>query len=189
MSKWLWKLKQFNPLIPKKEIHIKLKKALNERLFCLASLKQNRNLVVITNICCLMRYKYYIPVLLLALTGCTSNNKEKDKAGTSTASIHKVWVFKAIKSADSVSKSTGSAWIGNNVLDLTNNDTLRFSYKINKNPPTSYLYKIVNDTLYIGNEVAYKILKITDNELELVSSFKKNNGAGNSSVMVYEVKK
>ncbi len=139
-----------------------------------------------------MRYKYYIPVLLLALTGCLSKNKEKDKIDTSKTSIHKIWVFKSIKSADSLSKNMGSTWIGKNVLDLTNNDTLRFSYKINKNPPTIYLYKIAHDTLIIGNKMAYKILKVTDNELDLTSAFKPDSsgkGAGNSFVMVYEAKK
>ena len=139
-----------------------------------------------------MRYKYYIPMLLLALTGCISKNKEKDKVDTTTVSIHKVWVFKAIKSADSLSKNSGSAWIGNNVLDLTNNDTLRFSYKINKNPPTNYLYKIANDTLFIGNKMAYKILKITDSELDLVSSFKSDSGVkstNNSFIIIYGLKK
>lgn len=140
-----------------------------------------------------MRYiYYYIPVLLLALTGCVSKNKEKDKIDTTKASIHKIWVFKSIKSTDSLSKNQGSAWIGNNVLDLTDNDTLRFSYKINKNPPTVYSYKIARDSLIIGNKITYKILKLTDSELDLVNSFKADSsgkGASNSFVMVYEIKK
>ena len=139
-----------------------------------------------------MSYKYYIPLLLLALTGCVGKNKGKDKIDTAHASIHKVWVFKSIRSADSLSKNVGSVWIGKNVLDLTNNDTLRFSYKINKNPPTIYLYKIAHDSLFIGTRMAYKILKVTNSELDLVNSFKSDSsgkGANNSFVMVYEVMK
>jgi hypothetical protein len=127
----------------------------------------------------------------MALTGCVSKNKEKDKIDTAHASIHKIWVFKSIKSADSLSKNFGSIWIGKNVLDLTSNDTLRFNYKINKNPPTIYLYKIVHDTLFIGNKMAYKILKVTDSELDLVKSFKADSSgkdANNCFVMVYEVR-
>ncbi|SDT69591.1 hypothetical protein SAMN05216490_5038 [Mucilaginibacter mallensis] len=139
-----------------------------------------------------MRYTYYIPVLLLALTGCLSKNKETNKTDSISASIHKIWIFRSIKPLDSLSKNSGSIWIGANVLDLTNNDTLRFSYKINKNPPSIYTYKIAHDSLIIGNKMTYKILKVTDSELDLGSSFKADsNGKGvtNSFIMAYEVKK
>jgi outer membrane protein assembly factor BamB len=139
-----------------------------------------------------MSYRYFIPVLLLLLTGCLRKNKEKDKTNIIPSSIHQVWVFKSIKPVDSLSKNLGSIWIGANVLDLTNNDTLRFSYKINKNPPTVYAYKIAHDSLIIGNKITYKILKVTDSELDLVNSFKTDSGGkvvNNSFIMVYGLKK
>ena len=139
-----------------------------------------------------MRYKYFIPVLLLFIMGCLSNNKEKNKTDSISAPIHKIWVFKSIKPVDSVSKNPGSVWIGANVLDLTNNDTLRFGYRINKNPPSIYPYKITHDSLIINNKMSYKIVKITDSELDLVNSFKSDSagkGTNSSFIMIYTVKK
>jgi hypothetical protein len=139
-----------------------------------------------------MSYRYFIPALLLVLTGCLSNNKGNNKPDSTQASIHKVWEFKTVKPIDSASKIPGPKWIGANLLDLSNKDTLRFSYSTDKNKPTAYLYKVIDDTLFVNSKAAYKILKVTDTELDLVNAFRNDSsrdGANNAFIMIYKVKK
>jgi len=130
---------------------------------------------------------YYILLIILCsfIFGCPDNKKSANSAVDSRG-IHKVWKFDTVRS---VSKNIGSAWIGRNLLDLTNHDTLRFSYKSNKAMPTSYPYKISHDTIFVSNNPAYKILKLTDKELQLYAIFNSSASAKKDSVvMTYKAK-
>lgn len=136
-----------------------------------------------------MERSYYILIIILSLfvLGC-SGNKRTNTDSTDIASIHKLWKFDTVKS---VSNHIGSVWIGRNLLDLSNHDTLSFSYKSNKAMPTAYPYKISHDTIFVSNSPAYKILKLTNNELKLYAIFITDSstpGKKDSIVMTYKAK-
>ena len=130
---------------------------------------------------------YVIPLLILA--SCTNNNKQKSGVAQ-PVSIYKVWQFKKSDStANTNHKNT--VWIGDNSLDMTNKDTLRFSYGNTNNKPTAYPYKVIHDTIFINNKPGYKILKLTATELDLTAAFKnsgKQNTGKNPVVMIYLAK-
>lgn len=132
------------------------------------------------------RYAFFISVLLLA--GCLSNNK-KTTIPTGVISVYKVWQFKNVDTA-STPGHKNAAWIGENLLDLTNKDTLRFSYGSTHNKPTAYPYKIQHDTIFIQNKPGYKIIKLTANELDLMAVFNNHLKAASkdSIVMIYTTK-
>ena len=134
-----------------------------------------------------MKSKYFILILFAFPLANCSNNKKKSQSINDT-SIHKLWKFDTVKS---VSNNIGSVWIGRNLLDLSNHDTLRFSYKSNKAKPTSYPYKISHDTIFVSNSPSYKILKLTNNALELYAIFNSGKSAlakKDSIVMIYKAK-
>lgn len=134
-----------------------------------------------------MNRSYYILLIILSsfVVGCSGNKKAANNSADS-GNIHKVWKFDTVRSA---SKNIGSVWIGRNLLDLTNHDTLRFSYKSNKAKPTSYAYKISHDTIFVNNNPAYKILKLNSKELELYAIFNsKKPMSTDSIVMIYKAK-
>ena len=136
-----------------------------------------------------MDRSYYILIIILSLfvLGC-SNNKKAANSSIDSTSIYKLWKFDTIKSA---SNNPGPVWIGRNLLNLTNHDTLRFSYKSNKAMPTSYPYKISHDTIFVNNRPAYKILKLTNIELHLYAIFnsgKSTSAKKDSIVMIYKAK-
>lgn len=136
-----------------------------------------------------MRRSYYSLIIILSafVLGC-SGNKRTNTGPIDSASIHKLWKFDTVKS---VSNTIGSVWIGRNMLDLTNKDTLRFSYKSNKAMPTSYPYKISHDTIFVSNSPAYKILKLTNSELQLYAIFNRGSSKTtdkDSIVMIYKAK-
>lgn len=130
---------------------------------------------------------YYILLIILSsfVVGCSGNKKAANNPADS-GNIHKLWKFDTVKS---VNNNIGSVWIGRNLLDLSNHDTLRFSYKSNKAMPTAYPYKISHDTIFVSNTPAYKILKLNSKELELYAIFNGEKSTGQDSViMVYKVK-
>jgi len=134
-----------------------------------------------------MKSKYFIFIFFAFPLANCSNNKKSPQTINDT-SIYKLWKFDTVKS---MSNNIGSVWIGRNLLDLSNHDTLRFSYKSNKAMPTSYPYKISHDTIFVSNRPAYKILKLTGNELHLFAIF--NSGSSKSAdkdsiVMIYKAK-
>jgi hypothetical protein len=135
-----------------------------------------------------LKWSVYV-ILLLILASCTNNNKQKSGVAQ-PVSIYKVWQFKKSDStANTNHKNT--VWIGDNSLDMTNKDTLRFSYGNTNNKPTSYPYKVIHDTIFINNKPGYKILKLTAAELDLMSAFKnigKQNIGKDSVVMIYLTK-
>jgi len=134
-----------------------------------------------------MNRSCYILLIILSsfVVGCSGNKKSANNPADS-ANIHRVWKFDTVRST---SKNTGSVWIGRNMLDLSKPDTLRFSYKSNKAMPTSYLYKISHDTIFVSNTPAYKILKLNSKELELYAIFNGKKSSGKDSViMVYKAK-
>jgi|GEM_PF-4392899 len=130
---------------------------------------------------------YYILLIMLCLFifGC-SNNKKKTSNSVDSTTIHKLWKFDTVRSANN---NIGSAWIGRNILDLSKHDTLRFSYKSNKARPTSYPYKISHDTIFVNNSPAYKILKLSDTELELYAIFNSKKSSNKDSIiMLYKAR-
>lgn len=130
-------------------------------------------------------YRYIsILILLFSLASCTNNKKKPEEIAID--SIHKIWEFKNIDTA-TASGNLPSVKISKNLLDLTNKDTLRFSYKNTKNAPTRYPYKILYDTIFVQNGMTYKILKLTGTELQLSNSFKSGKDSI-TIVMVYEAK-
>ena len=135
-----------------------------------------------------LKWSVYV-ILLLILASCTNNNKQKSGVAQ-PVSIYKVWQFKKSDStANTNHKNT--VWIGDNSLDMSNKDTLRFSYGNTNNKPTSYPYKAIHDTIFINNKPGYKILKLTATELDLMSAFKnigKQNIGKDSAVMIYRTK-
>ena len=134
-----------------------------------------------------MDRSYYILLIILSsfILGCSGNKKSADNTFDSE-NIHKIWKFDTVRSA---SQNIGSAWIGRNMLDLTKRDTLRFSYKSNKAMPTAYPYKISGDTIFVSNNPAYKILKLSNKVLELYAIFNGKKSTSNDSVvMVYKAK-
>lgn len=132
-----------------------------------------------------MHQKLYILFALLVIAGC-ANNKKSTGNSIDSASIYKLWKFETVRS---VPNNIGSVWIGRNLLDLTNHDTLRFSYKSSKAKPTAYPYKISHDTIFVSNNPAYKILKLTNEELDLHAIFNSKKPMGTDSiVMIYKAK-
>ena len=136
-----------------------------------------------------MDRSYYILIIILSLfvLGC-SGNKSTNTGSVDSTSIYKLWKFDTVRS---VSNNIGSVWIGRNLLNLTNHDTLRFSYKSNKAMPTSYPYKISHDTIFVNNSPAYKIINLNNNELQLYAIFNKGSSKSadkDSIVMIYKAK-
>ena len=138
----------------------------------------------------LMNCRCYLLLAIIFLAGCLNHQKAADN--TKPASIYKLWEFKKIDSIKSLPANLGSVWIGKNLLDLTNKDTLRFTYQSNRNNHTAYAYKIRHDTIFVKNSASYRILKLTNSELDLAASFKNDTsqkGGHNAEfVMVYEAK-
>jgi hypothetical protein len=134
--------------------------------------------------------KYHLLLAIFFLTSCLNHQKTRDN--TKPASVYKVWEFKKIDSIKSLTVNLGSVWIGKNLLDLTDKDTLRFTYQSNRNNHTAYAYNIRHDTIFVQNNASYRILKLTNNELDLAVLFKNDTsqkGGGKAGfVMVYEAK-
>jgi len=133
-----------------------------------------------------MRSKYLFFILLI-LASCNNNKKT---ASTVPLSIYKIWQFKKMDTT-ATSNRKSAVWIGDNSLDMTNRDTLRFSYGNTNNKPTAYPYMVSHDTILIGGKPAYKILKLTDIEMDLMVAFKNNgkqNAGKDSVVMIYHSK-
>lgn len=123
-------------------------------------------------------------LLLIFFVGCSSNKKPVSSSND-TVSIHKVWRYDTVRSA---SKKLGL--IGKNLLDLTSKDTLRFSYQSVKDNTTAYAYHLLHDTVFVNRNAAYKITKLTANELDLYTLFKSdtNKTAKDSIIMIYKTK-
>ena len=129
-----------------------------------------------------MKYLFILfPILVLA--SCRGNTRKE--ANNAPVSIYQIWQFNTPDTLLS-HKTRSAAWIGNNQLDLTNKDTLKFSYGSIHNKPTAYPYKIQHDTIFIQNRPAYKILKLTYDELDLLVAFKKVSK--DSTVIIYKAK-
>ena len=131
-----------------------------------------------------MKYRLGVFLLMIIFAGC-SHNKKRFSANMDTISIHKVWQYDTVRSA---SKNPGL--IGKNLLDLTNKDTLKFRYQAVKDNSTTYAYHILHDTVFVNNGAAYKIIKLTANELDLFILFKSDNSkaAKDSVIMIYKTR-
>lgn len=130
-------------------------------------------------ICCL--------AMAIFLYGCSGGQKKADS--TKKISINKVWVFKRIDTARSNFKG---AWIGDNIIDMSNSDTLRYSAIATHNGATAYPYKVSGGNIYLNGKQTYKIIKLTDSILELsaVGHVKGQSGAAHEPdvVMIYAAK-
>lgn len=129
-----------------------------------------------------MNYRLNILLVIIVLAAC-SNNKKPVTANA--ISIHKVWKYDTVRS---VAKNPGL--IGRHLLDLTNKDTLRFSYQSVKDNTTSFAYNVLHDTIFVNKNAAYKIINLTANKLELYTLFKSESSkaAKDSIIMIYKTK-
>jgi len=131
-----------------------------------------------------MKNGLYLFIVAIVIASC-SNNKKPASASTDTITIHKLWKYDTVRSA-----SPNPGLIGKHSLDLTNKDTLHFSYKAVKANATAYAYHILHDTIFVNKNAAYKITKLTANELDLYILFKSNSvkASSDSVIMVYKTK-
>jgi len=145
------------------------------------------NLWEITTI---MKFKYLLFVAAMFLAACSGNNK-KDKSDSTHISINKTWVFKKIDTAKSNLKGQSSFWIGDNTIDMSNPDTLRYSTIATNNGTTVYPYKVSGDAIYLDGKEAYRIVKLTDSILELSALYQvqANPGAAKDSIRVVMIYK
>ncbi|WP_461448904.1 hypothetical protein [Mucilaginibacter sp.] len=130
-----------------------------------------------------MNYRLGLFLMLITLAAC-SNNK-KPVSGQTDISIHKQWKYNTVRSA-----SNNPGLIGKHILDLTNKDTLHFSYQSVKNNSTAYSYSILHDTIFVNKKAAYKIIKLTGDELDLCILFRSDSvkAVPDSVVMIYKAK-
>lgn len=131
-----------------------------------------------------MKYRLGLFFLTIVLANC-SNNKKPANGSNDTISIHKVWRYDTVRSG---LKNPGL--IGKNLLDLSKNDTLRFSYQLAKDNTTAYAYHILHDTIFVNKNAAYKITKLTASELDLYTLFKSdsNRTTKDSVIMIYKIR-
>jgi hypothetical protein len=122
--------------------------------------------------------------MAVLLYGCSGNQKKASK--TEKISINKVWVFKKVDTAKSNFKGTSSFWIGGNIIDMSNPDTLRYSATTMHNGTTTYPYKVSDNKIYLAGKQTYSIVKLTDSILELsaINHIKEQNGNKRDSVVV-----
>jgi hypothetical protein len=136
-----------------------------------------------------MNYRRYLVVAMVLFVGCSGNNKSANNSGDSVT-IHKLWRFDTVK----VSAREPVPYIPKNLLDFTSADTLKFSYRSKKenHNSTAYPYRIMHDTIYVNHNPAYKILKLTTTELNLLNIFKRMGSTStlvtDSIIMVYRLK-
>jgi hypothetical protein len=133
-----------------------------------------------------MNYRLSVLLIIMVFSACT--NKKKPAAtdiGTDTVSIHKLWQYDNVRS-----NASNPGVIGKHLLDLTKNDTLHFSYQSIKSSATAYSYRISHDTVFVNQKAAYKIIKLTANELDLYTLFKSDSSKAtkDSVIMVYKNK-
>jgi hypothetical protein len=129
-----------------------------------------------------MNYRLGFFLIVVIIAGC-SGNKKPASVGSDTVSIHKIWQYDTVRST---SKNPGL--IGRHLLDLTSSDTLKFSYQSLKNNSTSYAYHILHDTVFVNKNAAYKIIKLTVDELDLYTLFKSDSSKilKDSVIMIYK---
>jgi hypothetical protein len=131
-----------------------------------------------------MNYRLNLFLLIIVFAGCT-NNKKPTAVSTDTVSIHKVWQYNNVRS-----NANNPGVIGRHLLDLTNKDTLHFSYQSIKDNSTAYAYNILHDTVFVNKNAAYKVTKLTANELDLYILFKNDSSKAtkDSVIMIYKTK-
>ena len=104
--------------------------------------------------------------LAAILYGCSGDQKKANSDSTKV-SINKIWVFKKIDTAQSDLKGSGSLWIGDNTIDMSNKDTLRYSTIATNNGTTEYPYNISRGYIFLAGKQTYRIVKLTAGTLEL----------------------
>jgi len=131
-----------------------------------------------------MNYRLSLLLILTIIAGC-SNNKKPAAVSTDTVSIHKIWQYDNVRS-----NANNPGVIGKHLLDLTNKDTLHFSYQSIKDNSTAYAYHILHDTVFVNKNAAYKVIKLTAHELELYTLFKSDSSKAtkDSVIMIYKAK-
>ncbi|MHB8205864.1 hypothetical protein [Mucilaginibacter sp.] len=131
-----------------------------------------------------MNYRLNLFLLVIVFASCT-NNKKPTAVSNDTVSIHKIWRYDNVRS-----NASNPGVIGKHLLDLTNKDTLHFSYQSIKDNSTAYAYQILHDTVFVNKNPAYKIIILTASELELYTLFKSDSSriAKDSIIMIYKNK-
>ncbi len=129
--------------------------------------------------------------LALFLYGCAGDHK-KAANDSGKVSINKVWVFKKIDTAKSNLKGSSSFWIGDNTIDMSNKDTLRYSTIATNNGSTVYPYKVSRSYIFLAGKQTYHIEKLTDSLLELSALYQVKEQSGESHestvVMIYKAR-
>jgi hypothetical protein len=125
------------------------------------------------------------------LYGCAGNEK-KAASDSGKITINKVWVFKKIDTAQSDLKGSGSLWIGDNTIDMSDKDTLRYSTIATNNGTTLYPYNISRGYIFLAGKQTYRIVKLTDSTLTLSAQYnvKEQSGEAHEStvVMIYKAR-
>lgn len=138
-----------------------------------------------------MKKLIYCLGVAMLLYSCQDNEK-KAVNGSGKVSINKIWVFKKIDTVQSNLKSAGSLWIGDNTIDMSNRDTLRYSTIATHNGTTAYPYNISRGYIFLAGKQTYKIIKLTDSILELSALYnvKEQSGEQHEStvVMIYKAR-
>ena len=137
-----------------------------------------------------MKFKYLLFIVTALLAACAGNNK-KDKIDSTSVGINKIWEFKKLDTAASNLKGQSSFWIGDNTIDMSNPDTLRYSTIATNNGTTVYPYKITGDAIYLDGKQAYRIVKLNDSILELSALYQvqASPGAAKDSIRVVMIYK
>ncbi len=130
--------------------------------------------------------------LAVLLYGCAGGTK-KNSGDSSKVSINKIWVFKKIDTSKSSNLVNSiSNWIGDNTIDMSNKDTLRYSTIATNNGTTVLPYSISRGYIFLAGKQTYKILNMTDSTLELSAQYhiKEQSGEEHEStvVMIYRAR-
>lgn len=137
-----------------------------------------------------MKFKYLLLIAAAFWAACSGNNK-KDASDSTRVTINKVWVFKKIDTAKTSLKGQNNFWIGDNTIDMSNLDTLRYSTIATNNGTTVYPYSVSGDAIYLNGKEAYRIVKLNDSILELSALYQvqADPGAAKDSVRVVMIYK
>jgi hypothetical protein len=139
-----------------------------------------------------MKKLTYGLAMAVLLYGCAGEIK-KTTGDSSKVSINKIWVFKKIDTAKSSNLvNSGANWIGDNTIDMSNKDTLRYSTIATNNGTTVVPYSISRGYIFLAGKQTYKIMNMTDSTLELSAQYhvKEQSGEEHEStvVMIYRAR-
>lgn len=123
--------------------------------------------------------------ILMLASACVNNNH----TGDNSVSIHKSWRFRKNYSIQKFANSdSGKIIMIDDVLDFTNKDTLNFIDNTH-NFSSFYPYKMQGDMIFLkikGRVIVYKILKLSNTELNICKYEEYKTVKKNQHVLFYE---